>query len=352
MPTPTQSQHTLHGHNGVTDESLIFGESQAMKALQAKLTTVATSKVPVLICGESGTGKELLARLIHQRSSSSNCGAFVKVNCAAVPASLFESELFGYEKGAFTGANGKKLGRVAGGNKGTLFLDEITEIDIAAQAKLLQLLQDGSFCPIGGHEDTRVEIRVICSTNRNPELEVANGNFRQDLYYRINVISLRLPALRERRHDVPGLAQHFIDSFNLRFNCQAKPLSRDLVQALQAYDWPGNIRQLENLMKRYVILGSEEALASELNSSKLNSNQLFTRLPEISAGESISLKRVTKDMVRNFERQIITKMLEVHRWNRTEAARALNISYRSLLSKVKSSQLASPRIQSNRECSG
>lgn len=348
----SQLQSQLHvpvsSPQRLADDGLIFGESQAMKALQAKIAIVAASRVPVLIYGENGTGKELLARSIHRLSSAKNNGTFLKINCAAVPASLFESELFGYEKGAFTGANSKKLGRVALGNKGTLFLDEITEIDPVSQAKLLQLLQDGSFCPIGGQEDTKVDLRVICATNRDPEIEVANGSFREDLYYRINVISLRLPSLRERREDIPCLAQHFIDAFNIKFNCQARPLSQGLTNALQAYHWPGNVRQLENMMKRYVILGSEEVIAGELNSNG-HANHAFASIPRISAGESISLKRVTKDMVRSFEREIITKMLEVHRWNRAEAARALNISYRSLLYKVKNSQLVSPRLNGGAE---
>lgn len=342
----SQSPQSLVSQRAVANR-LIFGESQVMKALHAKLTTVAISNVPVLIYGETGTGKELLARLIHRLSAVSERGAFVKLNCAAIPASLFESELYGYEKGAFTGAYGRKAGRVALGDKGTLFLDEVTEIDSASQAKLLQLLQDGSFCSVGGQQDTKVEIRVICATNRHPETEVANGNFRQDLYYRINVITLRLPSLRERREDIPTLVQYFIDLFNGEFNCQAPPISADLLNAFLRYDWPGNIRQLENLMKRYVILGSEEVIADELN-SKASGNQLLA-IPEMSAGQSISLKCITKDMVRNFERHIITRMLELHRWNRMATARALEISYRSLLSKVKSSQIANPRTQRGAE---
>jgi two-component system response regulator AtoC len=338
---------SVASYEDISDE-LIFGESQPMQLIQAKLTSVATSKVPVLIHGESGTGKELLARIIHRYSALGNQGTFVKVNCPALPASLFESELFGYEKGAFTGAYGKKPGRVALANQGTLFLDEISEIDSHSQAKLLQLLQDGSFCSIGGQQDTKVEIRVICATNRDLDVEVGNGNFRQDLYYRINVVNLRLPSLRERRSDIPNLVSHFIGLFNHKFNCRAKPLSAELLSALQAYHWPGNIRQLENMMKRYAILGSEEVIASELN-SRTQASQTFTSIPHITAGESISLKDLTRDMVRDLERQVITKMLEAHRWNRAQAARALNISYRALLYKVKSSQLVSPRVGSSTE---
>ncbi|SRR5579884_1410203 len=323
-------------------EALMIGRSEIMKRLHAQLGIIASSRVPVLIHGESGSGKELLARSIHNLAPEGSSTNFVRINCAAVPASLFESELFGYEKGAFTGANAKKLGRVATGHKGTLFLDGITELDSPSQAKLLQLLQDGSFCPVGGHEETRVDIRVICATTLDPQTEIANGNFRQDLYYRISVVTLRMPSLRERREDIASLAQHFIDLFNAKFNCQAKPLPASLIRALEAYDWPGNVRQLENLMKRYVILGAPEVVISEL-SPKRECDLCLPGMPVIRAGESISLKRVTKDMVRNFEDHIITKMLEAHRWNRTQAARALNISYRSLLYKVKHSQLGNSR---------
>jgi two-component system response regulator AtoC len=265
----------------------------------------------------------------------------VKVSCPAIPNTLFESELFGYEKGAFTGANGKKAGRITLAAGGTLFLDEIGELDSALQAKLLQFLQDGRFCPIGGAYEEKVDIRVICATHRNLELEIANGTFREDLYYRINVLKLHLPPLRERTDDVADLVQYFIELFNEKFNCQATRVSPSLLSALEAYAWPGNIRQLENMMKRYVILGSEEAIAAELT-EKSEKNQWLAPLPEFSPGDSISLKKVTRDMVRNFERRIITKMLQAHHWNRVHAARALNISYRALLYKVKDSQLIGP----------
>jgi len=347
MPNSQLESRSFSAHVDFGDERFVFGQSSAMRALQAKLTTVAISRVPVLIYGQSGTGKELLARTIHRLSSMSD-GAFLKVNCAAVPATLFDSELSECEKDAFAGAKGKPPGQVESSNKGTLFLDEITEIDSASQVKVLELLQGGRVCFVGGRGDTEAEIRIICSTKGDPEREVANGSFREDLYYRINVISLRLPTLRERRDDIPALVEHFIESFNTKFSCQARPLSQRLIAALQSFDWPGNIRQLENMIKRYVILGSEEVIIGELN-SKMQLNQLFADIPEFSVGKSISLKHVTKDMVRNFERQIITKVLEAHRWNRTEAARALNISYRSLLQKVKSSQLVNPRTQSSTE---
>jgi len=319
-------------------EELIFGSSRGMRGIQDRLKTVARSNVPVLIQGESGTGKEVLARLIHA-SSFVHRGPFVKVSCPAIPAGLFESELFGYEKGAFTGANSNRLGRVTLANGGTLFLDEIGELDLALQAKLLQLLQDGKFCPIGAQQEKAVEVRVICATNRDLEAAVANGTFRQDLFYRINVVNLHIPPLRDRQQDVPQLVQYFTSLYNTEFNCSAKSLSRELLSLLQDYHWPGNIRQLENLIKRYVILGSEESISSDLLPKK-HAEPAFADFA-VTDGTSMSLKKMTKSMVREFERQIIIRTLQAHSWNRVQTARALNISYRALLYKLKDSQLFS-----------
>ena len=317
-------------------EELIFGRSRRMRTIQERLKAVARSNVPVLIQGESGTGKEVLARLIHA-SSFVHRGPFVKVSCPAIPAGLFESELFGYEKGAFTGANTNRQGRVTLANGGTLFLDEIGELDLGLQAKLLQLLQDGRFCPIGAQQEKSVEVRVICSTNRDLDKAVANGSFRQDLLYRINVVNLHLPPLRHRQEDVPELVQYFVALYNMEFNGSAKSISRELLSLLQEYHWPGNIRQLENLIKRYVILGSEEAISVDLLPKQ------YTTVDEVfpPADAPMSLKKMTKTMVRDFERQIIIRTLQAHSWNRVQTARALNISYRALLYKLKDSQVFS-----------
>ena len=317
-------------------EDLIFGRSQRMRTIQERLKAVARSNVPVLIQGESGTGKEVLSRLIHA-SSFVHRGPFVKVSCPAIPAGLFESELFGYEKGAFTGANTNRQGRVTLANGGTLFLDEIAELDLGLQAKLLQLLQDGRFCPIGAQHEKSVEVRVICSTNRDLEKAVANGGFRQDLLYRINVVNLHLPPLRQRQEDVPELVQYFIALYNMEFNCSAKNISRELLSLLQEYHWPGNIRQLENLIKRYVILGSEESISVDLLPKQ------YTTIDEVfpPADVPMSLKKMTKTMIRDFERQIIIRTLQAHSWNRVQTARALNISYRALLYKLKDSRVFS-----------
>ena len=234
-----------------------------MQAVRSRLAKVAAANVPVLINGESGTGKDIIARMIHMLSPWKS-GPYVKVNCPAIPGTLLESELFGYEKGAFTGAFGSKPGRVELAHRGTLFLDEISELDLSLQSKLLQLLQDGQFCRIGAQEDKKVEVRVVCATNRHLESEIESGTFRQDLFYRINVVNLHMPALRERRGDIEDLANYFLEYYNRKFNCRARPLSSEVFGVLQKYHWPGNIRELENMIKRYVILGHEEVITNDL----------------------------------------------------------------------------------------
>src|SRR5438270_2922399 len=247
----------------IPPDQVVFGRTETMRALRERLDKVASANVPVLIQGESGTGKDIVARMIHGLSPWKS-GPFVKVNCPAIPGTLLESELFGYEKGAFTGAYGSKPGRVELAHRGTLFLDEISELDPALQSKLLQLLQDGQFCRIGAQADKKVEVRVVCATNRKLEEEIANGNFRQDLFYRINVVNLYMPPLRERRYDMNSVANCFLDYYNRKYNCRARPLSAELMEILQKYHWPGNIRELENLVKRYVILGTEDVISNDL----------------------------------------------------------------------------------------
>src|SRR5271163_2811486 len=312
----------------VPPDQIIFGHSEAMQAVRSRLGKVAAANVPVLITGESGTGKDIVARLIHGLSPWKG-GPYVKVNCPAIPGTLLESELFGYEKGAFTGAFGSKPGRVEMAHRGTLFLDEISELDPALQSKLLQLLQDGQFCRIGAQEDKKVEVRVVCATNRKLEEEIAAGAFRADLFYRINVVNLHMPPLRERASDIPQLVEYFLEYYNQKFNSRANPLSADLMNSLKKYHWPGNVRELENLMKRYVILGAEEAISGDLRPQP---QDFFSA--DISVDGPISLKKITRQAVRELERKIILKVLQHHHWNRKQAARALNISYRALLYKI------------------
>jgi len=327
----------------VPPDQVVFGRSETMLSLRDRLNKVAGANVPVLIQGESGTGKDIIARMIHRLSPWKN-GPYVKVNCPAIPGTLLESELFGYEKGAFTGAYGSKPGRVEMAHRGTLFLDEISELDPALQSKLLQLLQDGQFCRIGAQEDKKVEVRVVCATNRQLEVEIENGTFRQDLFYRINVVNLQLPPLRERRGDIETLVNYFLEFYNHKYNCRAKALSPEMMAVLQKYHWPGNIRELENLIKRYVILGSEEAISSDLVTRE---QEYFN--PEINLDGPISLKKLTRQATRELERKIILKVLQAHHWNRKQAARALSISYRALLYKIREAGLPPNRSRKRPE---
>jgi two-component system response regulator AtoC len=318
-------------------ENLIFGRSVLMQTMRRKISKIASSSVPILIEGDSGTGKGLLARYIHD-SSEARVTPFVKVNCAAIPGALLESELFGYEKGAFTGAQSAKPGRVESADGGTLFLDGINEIDMSLQGKLLQLLQDGQFSRIGGQEDRRVRLRVICATNRPLEYEIVQGRFRRDLFYRVNVVTIHLPSLSDRSEDIIDLAGYFLEVHMSRHNVRVKPLSDAALRMLQKHPWPGNIRELENLMERYVILGSEDAILSEL----LTQGQTY-EAPEVRLDGKIYLKKVTRQALHDLERKIILRVLEANQWNRKRTASALMISYRALLYKIRRAGLPPKR---------
>jgi two-component system response regulator AtoC len=318
-------------------DAIVFGRTEAMQAVRDRLSKLAGANVPVLIQGESGTGKDIIARMIHANSPW-RTGPWVKVNCPAIPGTLLESELFGYEKGAFTGAYGTKPGRVEMAHRGTLFLDEISELDLGLQSKLLQLLQDGQFCRIGAQEDKKVEVRVVCATNRKLEQEIENGTFRADLFYRINVVNLHMPALRERSSDIPDLVAYFLAYYNRKYNSRAVPISDELMASLRKYHWPGNVRELENLIKRYVILGDEEVISSDLAPRETD---FFNA--EIPVDGQISLKKLTRQAVRELERKVILKVLQAHHWNRKQSARALSISYRALLYKIRDAGLPSNR---------
>jgi two-component system, NtrC family, response regulator AtoC len=315
----------------------IFGSSAAMQTIRQKIEKVASSGVPILIQGGSGTGKGLLARFIHDRSVAPHA-PFVKVNCAAIPGTLLESELFGYEKGAFTGAYTSRVGRVEQADGGTLFLDGIDEMEMSLQAKLLQLLQDGHFSRIGGQEERFVQLRVVCATNRHLDQEIAQGRFRQDLYYRINVVNIQLPSLRARIGDIGGLVAYFLETLRARHNVQVRPLSHSLMKLLEKHSWPGNIRELENLMERYVILGTEDVISTELLTWKQPPSASF-----VAVEGQIHLKKLTRQAVHELEHKIILSVLEANRWNRKRTASALKISYRALLYKIRRAGLPSKR---------
>jgi two-component system response regulator AtoC len=339
---PRAVSYGSSGGTKLPPEQTIFGVTSALASVRERILKFAPTDIPMVITGESGTGKDAIAQLIHNHSTMAN-KPFVQVNCAAIPNTLIESELFGYEKGSFTGAVASKPGRVELANGGTLFLDEIGELSPGVQAKLLQLLQDGQFSRIGGQEDRKVNVRFIFATNRDLEEEILAGNFREDLYYRINVASLHMPPLRERLEDVPALVEYFRLKYNEKHNCRTGPVSEKTVKKMQEYYWPGNIRQLENAMKRYAVLGTEDAILSELVEHQSDVFK-FTIPP----GEQISLKEISKQAARQVERKVILKVVEANGWNRRRAAKMLNISYRALLYKLKEVGVPSDRRRSSK----
>jgi two-component system response regulator AtoC len=318
----------------------VFGESAGMSLIRQKIEKVSGTDIPVLIQGESGTGKEVIARMVHRRSSRSQ-GPFIKVNCAAIPGALLESELFGYERGSFTGALVSKPGRVELANGGTLFLDEIAEVDLGLQAKLLQLLQDGQFWRIGGRENTSVDVRIVCATNRDLETEIAGGRFRQDLLYRINVVTVQLPPLRHRTEDIQSLVHYFVEQHSRKYGNNVQVPSEYALKLLQKHHWPGNIRELSNLIERYAILGSEDAITNELLGAIPTAPR---RELQQSPNGSIPLKSITRHSVQELERKVILRALIAHRWNRKRAAQDLKISYRALLYKIRQAGLPSRRL--------
>jgi two-component system response regulator AtoC len=331
--------------------------SQRMIAIRDLIDKVATTSAAVLIRGESGVGKEIAARMVF-RLSDRRDKPFVKVNCAAIPNDLLESELFGFEAGAFTGAHRSKPGKFELANGGTLFLDEIAEMHPGLQAKLLHVLQDGEFARLGSKRDTSVDVRVICATNRNLETRVAEGLFREDLLYRINVVTVTIPPLRERREEIPGLIQYFLDKYSASYRRTVIPFDSAAREALIQYPWPGNIRELENLCKRYVIVGDATSMMRELQ-TKSDSPALERRVrSRRKSGKSItvlkmptpirpglSLLEIGRQAARQAELQAIENMLVATRWNRREAARRLQVSYKALLNKMKQMQVQSEHQQ-------
>ncbi len=327
---------------------LSSGQSGKMRLVEEMIDHVADTDVTVLIRGESGTGKELVARTLHARSSRAQ-RTFVKVNCAALPSELLESELFGYERGAFTGAEKRRLGKFELANGGTIFLDEISEVHPSLQAKLLQVLQDGHFSRLGSETDISVDARVVAASNRNLEHAVRECSFRADLFYRLNVVTIQLPPLRERREEIPFLTDFFFERYAREYGKAATPVSPELRRALLAYDWPGNIRELENLVKRVVVLGAGTAVLQELRARAVETRALAapassaSELDRYLAGETdrVSLKQVGREAAQVAEARLIAKVLERTRWNRKEAAEILQISYKALLYKMKDAGLAS-----------
>jgi len=314
---------------------VIFGQSPIMAAARQKMRRIADTTIPVLLLGESGTGKEIFARLLHADSSRSK-GTWIKVNCPAIPHALIESELFGYEKGAFTGAYGTKRGRVELAHHGTLFLDEVDGLDLSVQVKLLQLLQDGSFSRVGAQKSINVDTRLICAAKVNLRQRAEDGSFRLDLFYRINAVTIDLPPLRQRIVDLPVLIDYFLDLHSKAFHLTPGKLSPEIMRLMQHYHWPGNIRQLENMIRSYVLVGSEDGLVADMVPPPPAG-----LIPEMDLTYPFSLKEITRAATRDLERDVILKVMQANGWSRLKTAKWLSISYRSLLYKLQESKVGS-----------
>jgi two-component system, NtrC family, response regulator AtoC len=338
---------------GDNEFSMLFGASPKMEDVKMTIEKVADTTATVLIRGESGTGKEMVARMVYAHSGRRD-KTFVKVNCAAIPNDLLESELFGYEQGAFTGANRQKLGKFDIANGGTIFLDEISEMHPALQAKLLHVLQDGEFGRLGGKRDIAVDVRVMAATNKPLERSVAQGTFREDLFYRLNVVSIHIPPLRERREEIPVFLEFFLSKYSRYYDKHPPAFSDEAIQRMLNYAWPGNIRELENLVKRYTIVGNEAQIMRELSTHKPivtstdsqwaeDSRPAPSRAPDpvriavtsTNLDDMPSLLEIGRQAAMKAEREAIERVLTQTKWNRRQAAKILKISYKALLNKLK-----------------
>jgi len=327
----------------------IVGSSKKVQAVRELVDNIADTDVTVLVDGESGVGKELVAKRLH-RNSSRRSNKCVKVNCAALPPDLLESELFGYEKGAFTGALKQKTGKFEYANGGTIFLDEIGEMSLGLQAKLLQVIQDREFCRVGGNHTVQVNVRIVCATNRDLKKAVENNEFREDLFYRLNVINIRVPPLRERREDIPLLTKYFLNIYCEKYGRDVIQISDQLMKRFMNAHWAGNVRELENLIKRLVILGNEKFIFNEFRigdgddeaqgNDALGSGEDDADFIEdfcdldIENG-TVSLKEIAKRASMQAERRMISAVLRQTEWNRKKAARILDVSYKTLLNKIR-----------------
>ena len=313
----------------------VLDGSPPMRAIKSMVEAIASTDATVLLRGESGVGKEVVARAIHVASHRA-CHPFVKVNCAALPPGLLESELFGHEKGAFTGAHRRKLGQFEYAKRGTLYLDEIGELPAALQPKLLHVLQDFRFFRVGGHEALTADVRIIAATNRNLELALRQGQFRDDLYYRLNVVDIHIPPLRERREEIPVLARRFLARFTEQYRRPAE-LSPRVMSAIMEHSWPGNIRELENFIRRLVLLG-DRALIDTLS-------PVYEQPAADTAAATAALdglRDVARRGAREAERKALIAILTQVGWNRVAAARTLRISYKTLLNKIAECELTPP----------
>ncbi len=327
--------------------------SGPMERVWALVNRIADTDVPVLLIGESGVGKAVIARRIHATSRRAG-RPFVKINCAALPGELLESELFGHEKGAFTGAHAEKPGKFELAHHGTIFLDEIGEMDPRLQAKLLQVLQDEEFYRVGGKRPVRVDARVVVATNRNLEAAIRQGTFREDLFYRLNVVTIRVPPLRERKEEIAPLVSHFVEKYRTRYGGGLEQVPAEVMERFHAYDWPGNVRELENLVRRLVVLRDPAMVLGELTPgapslaapvANAASNTVRAEPGGLHAGlpDDAPLKDVARRAARIAEREAILRALVRTGWNKRKAAKRLQISYKALLYKIKDCAIVDPR---------
>src|SRR5262249_10093007 len=321
--------------------------SSKMQPIRDLVTKVASTNTTVLLRGESGTGKEVLARAIHKASPRAG-KQFLKVNCAALPGELLESERFGHEKGAFTGAYRQKPGKFEAADGGTLLLDEIGEMPLRLQAKLLHVLQDGEFSRVGGEKVIDTDVRLIAATNRDLESALRTHHFREDLYYRLNVIEIRIPPLRERREEIPVMVDYFLRKFNAQF-ARTVEIPQETIRVFLEYHWPGNLRELENAIKRIVVLGSarsvQQGMLAKLSHGNGNGNgngSGAAAAVSMSSEGPVSLKDIARQAARDAERVAIKEVLDRVHWNRAKAARLLQISYKALLYKIVQCGLVTP----------
>ncbi|MDE3180627.1 MAG: sigma-54-dependent Fis family transcriptional regulator [Acidobacteriota bacterium] len=318
----------------LSDDQYFVTASASMRKIRAQVAQLAQVDVPVLMLGESGTGKEVVARLIHKLSSRAN-RTWMKINCAALPAELLESELFGYEPGAFTGANRPKPGKFELCDKGTFLLDEVGEMPPSLQAKLLHVLQDQQFSRLGSRSIVKVDVRILAATNIDIPEAIASRKFREDLYYRLNAFTIQIPPLRDRKEEIPLLIRHFMGLFAARYARTPLAVSPSLIEACMNYRWPGNLRELENFVKRYLILGDEALALMELETKK--EEQSATAEPErpLQQNPPSDLKSLVRGLKDEAECEAISRALKHTKWNRKEAARMLKISYKALLYKIR-----------------
>ncbi|HYX53824.1 MAG TPA: sigma-54 dependent transcriptional regulator [Candidatus Limnocylindrales bacterium] len=325
----------------IDDDMFFLAASPAMKQLRAQLSIISKVDVPILLLGESGVGKEVMARLIHNLSPRSG-KPFVKVNCAALPLDLLESELFGYEAGAFTGATRQKPGKFEIANQGTIFLDEIGEMNPLLQAKLLHVLQDGEFSRLGGRGSVRADVRVLAATNIDIQRSIAQRTFREDLYYRLNAFTLNIPPLRERREEIPPLLQQYGTRYAKRYGILQPKYSQSLQDACLRYHWPGNLRELGNFVKRFIVLQDEGLAIAELKQKGLP-DAAQPGDGAFGSGFPNGLKTMVRNHRDELEIKVLQEALEMTNWNRKLAATRLHISYKALLNKIKQYRLIPPR---------